>query len=220
MGIDDPTRNGSFWLWPDGTMLPVITGGDGDEDEDNGDDDSNTDDSKAGEDKPKTFTQADIDKIVKERLKRERAQFADYADVKKKAEEYDKLTAAQKSEVDKAVERAAQAEEKISKVQEKLRLKNLSLAVIAAAKELKIEDYETAQLYIERDGIDFDDDDEPIEIESKLKALLKKKPNLKAPKFEDGADGGPRDTLDEAKLSVEERIKRRAKEKQTSGFRW
>jgi len=221
MGNDDPIRRGSFWLWPDGTKLPVITGGaDDDDSNDNGEDDSNTDDSGAGEDKPKTFTQADLDRIVKDRLKRERAQFADYADVKKKAEEYDKLTASQKSEIDKAVEKAKVAEEKITKVQEKLRTKNLSLAVITAARELKIEDHETAQLYLERDGIDFDDEDEPIDIEAKLKALLKRKPSLKAPKFEDGADGGPRDTLDESKLSVEDRIKRKAKEKQTSGFRW
>ena len=48
-----PKRCGKFWLWPDGTMLPVIRGGDGDDDEN--DDDDEGDDSK----KPK-FTSAEV----------------------------------------------------------------------------------------------------------------------------------------------------------------
>lgn len=36
--------------------------------------------------KPETFTQADIDRIVKERVQRERAKYADYDDLKAKAE--------------------------------------------------------------------------------------------------------------------------------------
>lgn len=35
---------------------------------------------------PKTFTQAEVDEIVKERVKRERTKFADYDDLKKQAE--------------------------------------------------------------------------------------------------------------------------------------
>lgn len=39
------------------------------------------------EETPTTFTQADLDRIVKERVQRERAKFADYDDLKKKAGE-------------------------------------------------------------------------------------------------------------------------------------
>ena len=38
-----------------------------------------------GEQPPTTFTQADVDRIVRERVQRERAKFADYDDLKKKA---------------------------------------------------------------------------------------------------------------------------------------
>ena len=46
----------------------------------------------------KTFTQAEVDSIVKERLGREQTKFADYEELKKKAESYDAAEEANKSE--------------------------------------------------------------------------------------------------------------------------
>ena len=48
----------------------------------------------------RTFTQADIDRIVKERLAREQARFADYDDLKKAAGEYQKIKEAQLTETE------------------------------------------------------------------------------------------------------------------------
>lgn len=68
-------------------------------------------------------TQADLDRIVSERVNRTKAQFADYEDIKIKAAEYDKATEAQKSEIQKAVERAEAAERALTaKEAEALRL--------------------------------------------------------------------------------------------------
>ena len=53
----------------------------------------------------RTFTQAELDAIVSDRLKRDRAKYADYDDLKAKAEKYDELDEANKSELQKAVER-------------------------------------------------------------------------------------------------------------------
>jgi hypothetical protein len=54
--------------------------------------------------KPETFTQADVDKIVKERIARERARFSDYDDLKAKAGEKatveDRLAAMEKRAMD------------------------------------------------------------------------------------------------------------------------
>lgn len=58
----------------------------------------------------KTLTQADIDRIVEDRLKRERAKFADYSDLKAKAEKLEELEASQQSEVEKLANRIAEAE--------------------------------------------------------------------------------------------------------------
>lgn len=54
----------------------------------------------------KTFTQAEVDAIVGERLKRDRAKYADYEDMKAKAEKYDQMEEANKSELQKAIERS------------------------------------------------------------------------------------------------------------------
>jgi hypothetical protein len=48
----------------------------------------------------KTFTQADLDRVVRERLERERAKYADYDELKAKAEDADKT----KSKLDKMAE--------------------------------------------------------------------------------------------------------------------
>lgn len=59
-----------------------------------------------GTDLPKTFTQGELDSIVKERLARAQAKVGDYDDLKKRAEAYDRLEEEQKSELQKAVDKA------------------------------------------------------------------------------------------------------------------
>lgn len=54
--------------------------------------------------------QAELDKIIEARLARERAKYADYGDLKAKADEFDKAQDASKSELQKAADRAAKAE--------------------------------------------------------------------------------------------------------------
>ena len=59
----------------------------------------------------KTFTQADVDRIVKERLSRAKHEPpADYEDLKAKAAKYDELAEAQKSDLEKANDAAAKAQ--------------------------------------------------------------------------------------------------------------
>lgn len=55
----------------------------------------------------KTFTQAELDAIVGDRLKRERTKYADYETLKEKAEKLDALEEQSKSELEKATEKAA-----------------------------------------------------------------------------------------------------------------
>lgn len=55
-------------------------------------------------------SQDDLDRIVQQRLARERAKFADYDDLKTKASQFDELQESQKSEAQRQQERAAQLE--------------------------------------------------------------------------------------------------------------
>ena len=54
----------------------------------------------------KTFTQDEVNAIVTDRLTRDRAKYADYDALKEKAEKFDQLEEANKSELQKATERA------------------------------------------------------------------------------------------------------------------
>ena len=49
----------------------------------------------------KTFTQADLDRIVQERLAKEKGKYSDYDELKAKAQRLDQAEAANKSEVDR-----------------------------------------------------------------------------------------------------------------------
>jgi len=55
-------------------------------------------------------SQADLDRIIGDRVARERGKFADYDELKAKAAELDKASEATKSEIQKATERADAAE--------------------------------------------------------------------------------------------------------------
>lgn len=60
---------------------------------------------QATENPEKTFTQAEVDAIVGDRLKRDRQKYADYDTLKEKADKFDAMEEANKSELQKAVER-------------------------------------------------------------------------------------------------------------------
>lgn len=73
---------------------------------------------------PKTFTQQELDAIVSDRLKRERAKFEGFEDYKTKAMKFDEMEEANKSELEKANERvnALETELKSLKKAEEVRL--------------------------------------------------------------------------------------------------
>lgn len=52
---------------------------------------------------PATFAQSDVDRIVADRLAREKAKYADYDEVKKRAEQWDSFVAESASEQEKAL---------------------------------------------------------------------------------------------------------------------
>lgn len=59
-------------------------------------------------------SQEDLNKVLEDRLKRERAKFADYKDVKAKAAEFDKAQAANQSEAEKTSARITELEKALT----------------------------------------------------------------------------------------------------------
>ena len=64
----------------------------------------------------KTFTQAEMDAIIGERLNRLKAKYADYDELKTKATAYDEAAEASKSELQKAVERGDKLQAELDKL--------------------------------------------------------------------------------------------------------
>ena len=62
----------------------------------------------------KTYTQDEVNKVVQERLARERAKFEGYEELKQKAAKFDEIEESQKTELQKAQEKAAELEAKLT----------------------------------------------------------------------------------------------------------
>jgi Domain of unknown function (DUF4355) len=76
-----------------------------------------------------TFTQADLDRVVADRLARERGKYADYTDLQKKAAEFDKIQDANKSDLDKANDALSAAQVELAE----LRVASVRSAAATAA---------------------------------------------------------------------------------------
>lgn len=78
-------------------------------------------------------TQADLDRIVTERIGRERSKYADYDDLKAKADQFDKLEEANKTELQKEKDRADKAEAELGTLRAE-KARNELAAEVAKAK--------------------------------------------------------------------------------------
>lgn len=142
----------------------------------------------------KTFTQADVDRIVQDRLTRERNKIGDLDDLRRKAEKYDELEAQNKTDLEKANTRAETAEKLAADLEAKLKDTSLSNAIKDAAGAAGFIDANDAAALIDRSSIEFDGD-VPKNLDKLLGALAKAKPHLvkegaPAPTTGSG-DGGP-----------------------------
>lgn len=89
-----------------GSDAPADAGGGDDADATGGD---------GGEER--TFSQADLDRHIKERLAKERAKFGDVNELRRKAGEYEKLEQAKKTELEQLTDKATQAEDRATKAE-------------------------------------------------------------------------------------------------------
>lgn len=173
----DPRRIGRYWLFADGAVLPVVAGGAGD---DGGGQDG---DEGTGE-QPKSFSQDDVDRIVKDRLARVKAQPpADYEDLKAKAARLDQIEEESKSERDKAVEKAAKDADAAARQEERNRANaRIVRAEVKAAAGAKLADPEDAVRLLDLDQFNVDDegDVDAKAVAAAIDELIKAKPYLAA----------------------------------------
>ncbi|AEL19665.1 scaffolding protein [Mycobacterium phage AlleyCat] len=70
-----------------------------------------------GGEAPKTFTQAELDRIINDRLDRERAKYAGFDDFKAKAEQFDAIKDGEKTELQREREAREAAEKRAEKAE-------------------------------------------------------------------------------------------------------
>lgn len=88
-----------------------------------------TPDATTAEQQERTFTQAELDSIVKDRLARERGKFADYEELKAKATKFDEVEEANKSELQKATEKAQALEAELNNMKKAESLRTIRAKV-------------------------------------------------------------------------------------------
>lgn len=80
----------------------------------------------------RTFTQAEVNSIVADRLNRERTKYADYDDLKAKAQQFDAAQEAGKTELQKATEKAEKLQQQLDALNSANALREIRAKVSAA----------------------------------------------------------------------------------------
>ena len=85
-----------------------------------------------GQQTERTFTQAEMNAIITDRLNRERAKYADYDALKEKATQFDAAQEAGKTELQKATERAEKLQQQVDALNSANALREIRAKVSAA----------------------------------------------------------------------------------------
>ena len=85
-----------------------------------------------GQQPERTFTQAEMNAIISDRLSRERSKYADYDDLKAKAQQFEAAQEAGKTELQKANEKAARLQAQLDTLTKANTLRELRSKVAAA----------------------------------------------------------------------------------------
>lgn len=133
-----------------------------------------------GKAEARTFSQDDLDRIVKDRLARQKSQFADYEDLKAKAARLDEVEAANLSELEKAQKAAADAAAELDRIRTEAQEARLTAAILAevAKADRKVVDPEAALRLLDRSTLELGEDGVPTNTADAVDALLEARPFL------------------------------------------
>lgn len=146
-------------------------------------------------------SQTQFDSMIQERIRRERAKFSDYGDLKEKAAKLDEIEAASKSELEKSQERIAQLEAEAQASAQAARESALRSAVISEAAKRDVVDPDAAVALLDRESLEFDDSGRPTNVADAMDALLEARPYLVK------QNGSQRGTADQgARTSTSEQL--------------
>lgn len=137
----------------------------------------------------RTFTQADVDRIVSDRLNRERSKYTDYDDLKDKATKFDELQAEQQTDLERTQSELEQERQRREAAEARAAATATRNKVLELAADKKITDPKLAAKLLDHDKVEFDDDGNPSNVADLLDGLIAEHPLLTATTG-DGAGGG------------------------------
>lgn len=157
----------------------------------------NTDAQGGGQQPGKTFTQAEVNAIIAERLSRQQAQFKDYDELKGAAAKWAAAQEQQKSETEKLAERAAKAERERDEAQQRSQARLIRAAFVAEAAKAGAAHPEDVFALADTTNVKLDDDDNVTGVAEAVQAVIAagRVPTLqaqRAPSLDAGAGGGKR----------------------------
>lgn len=138
-----------------------------------------------------------VETRVRERLAREKAKYADYDELRAKAQQLDELKQANQSEIEKAIARAEKAEQEMQALEQRWRDTSLRAAIVAEAARpgRQIADPEAAVVFLtgpDSELLSVADDGTPTNIAEAMDQLLERRSFLNVT-----SHGGPRGNADQ-----------------------
>lgn len=120
----------------------------------------------------KTFTQAELDAILSERLARQKAQFKDYDDYREKAAKWAQFEESQKSEAQKRAEELEKAKRERDEVMQKAQTWLVRAAFIAEAAKVGASHPEDVYALADRANITIDESGAVLGVADAVKAVV------------------------------------------------
>jgi hypothetical protein len=122
------------------------------------------------------FTQAEVERLITERLSRETKKYADYDKTKA---ELKRLQEASKSDVDRLQETVSDLTAKFTEAENRARANLVKSAIVASAARLDFNDPQDAFRLLDAGGFEVADDGSVEGLEATLQKLLAEKPYLR-----------------------------------------
>lgn len=193
--------------------------------------DDKTDDNKTDDKQDKTFTQAELEEIIAKRLERERKKldkFADYDDIKKKADDYEKALEekrlAELSEKERAEEIAKKAQEEKTTLEKQLaeykaqiEREKITNEFIKLATSANVQYIDDAIRLADLSAVTVSEEGKVEGMEDVIKALVENKPYLVVKKQTKQIGESTNTNSDKSDKSAEQLLKEAAEKAKKSG---
>lgn len=158
----------------------------------------------------KTFTQQDVERIIAERLSRQKEKFADYDELKQKAAKYSEIEEQQKTEAQKVAERLAKLERERDEAVARSMDRLIRAAFMAEAAKAGVQHPGDAYALADRSGVSVNDQGDVVGAAEAVAAIVAAgriplaASRAPAPKLDGGAGGGARSAESQMPLTDEE----------------